>query len=93
MIDIDTKKIEKCGLDLIKLSQDLFSVCNSMYDRINNMPTMTGEWVGQAALEFSKKANIDKVQVVDLKNKLYSFGNELIKYAGDYESVVKKIKQ
>lgn len=93
MIDIDAKKIEKCGLDLIKLSQDLFSVCNSMYDRINNMPTITCEWVGQSALEFSKKANIDKVQVIDFKNKISSFGNELIKYANNYEKIVKKIKQ
>lgn len=91
MIEIDTIKIKKCGTDLIKLSQDLSSLCNSMYDRINNMPNITGEWMGKSAEKFVKEANNDKINVIEFKNKLYCFGNELVKYANNYDDIVTRL--
>ena len=90
MINIDTNKLKKSGNDIIKLSQDLQELYNSMYDRINNMPTVTGEWLGNSAIEYAKNAMKEKIEVVDFKNQLYTFGDIMVKCANHYEDTTIK---
>ena len=92
MIEVDTVKLNNCGNDIIKLSQDLSDLCNELYDRINNIPTVTHEWQGSSADAYVKKALEEKIQVVDFKDQLYAFGDNMVKSAQDYESSTIKIK-
>ncbi len=84
-MNIDTDKIKKCGNDIINLSNDLSDIIETLYSRISNMPVTTGEWVGESAKNFAVKSNKEKVDAVELKNKIFSFGNTLIECAEKYE--------
>lgn len=88
MIDIDTEKIKECGNDIVKLSNDLNQIIENLYERIINMPTKTGEWQGNSAIDFSRRANIEKNQAISLKNCLYDFGLTLIENADKYNNEV-----
>lgn len=90
-MNIDTDRIKKCGNDIIKLSNDLNEIIEVLYSRINNMPIKTGEWVGQSAKNFAIKANKEKVDMIELKNKIFGFGNVLIECAEKYETGINKV--
>lgn len=90
MINIDTEKVKKSGQDIVRLSEELNEIIESMYYKICNMPTLTGEWVGGAAELFVKQANIiEKKDALDVKQTLKKFGNELINCAEKYEIEIK----
>lgn len=90
-MNIDTEKIKKCGNDIIKLSNDLNDIIETLYSRISNMPITTGEWVGESAKNFAVRANKEKIDAVELKNKIFSFGNTLIECAEKYEVEANKV--
>ena len=90
MIDVDTTKLKKSGEDLVKLSNDLSDLCNSLYSRIYNIPYKTHEWLGVSSIGYSEKAILDKKEMVDFKNKLYEFGKDMIDIANSYNNEARK---
>lgn len=90
MIDVDTTKLKKSGEDLVKLSNDLSDLCNSLYSRIYNIPYKTHEWLGISANTYSDKTILDKKEMVDFKNTLYEFGKNMIDIANSYNNEARK---
>lgn len=90
MLSVDTEKIKKSGLDIVKLSNDFSEIVENLYSKIYNMPFVTGEWVGASAEYFSKTAILEKKDVVLFSNLLHKFGEELIDSAEKYEKEIRK---
>lgn len=86
-IKVDTAKLKECGKDIMTLTTELNEVLFSLFDRINKMPTTTGEWTGNAAKEFVYKLNIEKKYYVALKNNIYKYGKILYEGAFDLEKI------
>ena len=87
---IDTIKISQCGNNLITLSEELNTITESLYTRIINMPTKTGEWIGASAQEYAKNVYSDKEDVDAVKNEIRDLGNQLVENANRYEKAAKK---
>ena len=75
---MDTIKLKECGKDIINLTQELNEALTTLFTRIDNMPTVTGEWVGDSANEFVRILNIEKKDYIALKNNLADYGKLLL---------------
>jgi len=65
--------MEVCSSDIIKLSQDLEIIFNEIFNEMNNLVT-NGVWSGNAALEFVKKVNLEKINYINFRKNLYNYG-------------------
>lgn len=92
-IHVDTAKIKECGQDIVDLSTTLAEIINTMFNRINNINKVTGEWVGSSATDFVNKANLDKNQYITMKNQIYQHGKYLIDYANEMENKITEVKR
>ena len=92
-INIDTVKINECGQDLVKLSNEMNMIINQMFTRINNISGSEGIWVGPGAEKFKQYANIDKKQYTTFIDNFYKFGKYLIDYSSSYEQLIKGVKK
>ena len=84
-LDIDTRKIREAGISMINLANELGSNINDLFERLEKIPTVSCEWVGESAMEFSRIANAEKIDYVNLKNNLYNYGKFLVNTAEDME--------
>lgn len=89
-VNIDTGKIREAGNEMIKLSNELNSNVNDLFDRLVKIPTVSFEWVGESALEFSRIANAEKIDYVNLRKSLYSYGKFLVDTAEEMERAIKE---
>lgn len=87
---IDTNKICECGNDLLSNVELYQEVIREMYERINNMPSKTGEWVGQGADRFVDKVNQDYKLFTCIGEELKKFSDCLIDFSNDTENITKK---
>ena len=86
-INIDTIKLRECGKDIMSLTSELNELLNAMYGEIEKAP-----WTGNAANEFKKRLNVEKVYNIALKDNLYSYGKLLYNAADQIEACINKIK-
>lgn len=86
-INVDTSKLRECGKDLMGLTSELNELLNSMYSEIEKMP-----WTGNAANEFKRKLNLEKMQNIALKDNLYSYGKLLYNAADKIDVSINKVK-
>lgn len=87
---IDTFKLRETGNDIIKLTNELNEIFNSLFTKINNMPVTTKEWTGNASLEFVRKINIERKYYNAFKDNLCKYGRLLINTSDKLESDAKK---
>lgn len=92
-IKVDTVKLKECGKDIMNLTSELNDVLFSLYERINKMPTTTGEWTGNAAKTFVANLNIEKKYYLALKNNIYNYGKLLYDSAYALEQINKELEQ
>lgn len=90
-INIDTTKIRECGTEIIELSKEMNEIITIMFNRISNITT-TGEWIGVSAASFIEEAKIDKIQYLNIKNNIYSYGKFLLDYADTMEQKINEVK-
>lgn len=89
-LNIDTAKLKEAGKDIINLSMELNSNINDLFDRLVKIPTVSLEWVGAGAMEFSRIANAEKIDYINLKNCLYNYGKFLVDTAEDMERTIRE---
>ena len=89
---IDTKKTYESGQDIIQLTKELNEQFDSLFSRISNISTKTGEWFGPSAEEFIRRTNLEKKQYAKIINSLNKYGKELIDASTAYESCVNKLR-
>lgn len=86
--DVDTKKMHNAGEDSLKLIQEYNELIDSFFTRINQIPSVTKEWVGQSANSFVKLATQEKKFYISYGKELTSCANVLIKKANELETIV-----
>lgn len=86
-INVDTVKLRECGKDIMLLTSELNELLNSLYSDIENV-----SWSGNAANNFKRKLNNEKVCYVSLKDNIYSYGKLLCDAADQIEVGIDKIK-
>lgn len=92
-INVDTIKMRECGKDIIKITNTLNELYNGLFSRISNMPTNTGEWVGESADKFVTLANIDKVQYLNYNNEIAKMGKLLVDYSYKFENDCNNVRR
>lgn len=91
-IQVDTKKLNECGNEIMKLANELNEELDMLFKRIENIPTVTHEWVGDSANKFAALSKIDKVQYYTLKDALYNHGKYLVESANLLDSTIQAVK-
>ena len=89
-LNVDTKKIREAGITIMALSNELGANITDLFDRLVKIPTVSFEWVGSSALEFSRLANAEKIDYINLKNNLYNYGKYLVDTAEDMERAIQE---
>lgn len=92
-INIDTTKIRECGTEIIELSKEMNEIITTMFNRISNMNSITGEWIGASATSFIEEAKIDKIQYLNIKSNIYNYGKFLLDYADTMEQKINEVKE
>lgn len=89
--DIDTKELNQCGIDIMELSSELNDAFVELFDRLSNINTKTGEWIGNSANEYVKQIKVEKAEYINFKNSIYKYGKTLCEIAAEYEAAIKKV--
>ena len=89
-LNVDTTKLREAGNEIIKLSNEFNSNVNDLFDRLVKMPIVSNEWVGESAQEFSRIANVEKIDYMNLRKSLYSYGKFLVDTAEDIERAIQE---
>lgn len=78
-----SKKIKSLSLDLDKEIDDLFT-------RFSEVPTLTGEWVGQTSEYYFKTIAKDKKKYKNFISEIRDVANKLDKDCSDIQSCINK---
>lgn len=89
-IDFDTLKIKEIGNDIIELSGELNNALESLYSRMENMPTKTKEWIGKSANDYVKILKKEKERYMDFKDTICDYGEYLVDLSTRIDIVNKK---
>lgn len=76
-LNVDTDKMQVCGSNIIRLTNELSNTLSDMYKYINNMPDVTLEWVGAPAIRFVQKLNNDRIGYNQFIEELSKYGSFL----------------
>lgn len=90
MIDIDTIKIQNCGNDIVKLSNDLEILIESLFSDLSKINTNL-IWVGKSADYFVEQSKLDKNQYINFQKKLTELGKTLQENADNYNKSIKNV--
>ena len=80
-INIDTDKFKLYADEIKKNAKEFDFLIDSLFNRIINVPTKTGEWMGEASKKFADYSAIEKKMYSDFATRLYSFGETMFNYA------------
>lgn len=89
LVDID--KLNESGQDIIRLSRELNEEFNALFSRISNI-TNTGEWIGQAAEDFVRRTNLEKIQYLKMKDSIYKYGKSLLDVCDEYKKAINNLR-
>lgn len=81
-IDIDTEKFKNYGEDVKKYANEFNVLINNLFKRIQEVPTKTGEWLGTSSDKFAAYSVAEQKLYNEFAERLYNFGNLMVKYAG-----------
>lgn len=81
---IDTVKVEEIEKDLVKLARDYNEKIAKMFQRLNDVPGVTKEWVGNQANFYFSVISGDK-------SKFLNFGNNLRDIASKLDADLSKV--
>lgn len=84
-IDVDTDKFKIYADEIKKNAREFDLLIDGLFNRIINVPTKTGEWMGESSKKFAGYAVIEKSIYNDFATKLYSFGEAMFNYADNLE--------
>lgn len=74
---IDTREIEQIAKDLKQLADDYNSLITSFFKRMNEVTTITKEWVGNQANFYFDKVFQDKMMYIEYGNMLRNIPTKL----------------
>lgn len=92
-LNIDTQKMRECGNDLLMLTIELNTLFTELFERLEKISDVSGEWVGLSANQFISQVKIDKVQYFNLNNSIVKEAKLLIKASDELDTYISKLKR
>ncbi len=89
-LNINTNKLRECGQDIIQLEKEYVQLINELFNRIEQVPTVTEEWLGVSSLRYSKQVGTEKEPYLLYGQELKRIGDFLVQLADDTETIVNK---
>ena len=91
MYELDSTTLYENGKKFLKLVDELENNIDYIYNRMDKMPFITGEWQGKAVSKFLNGTKKDKKEIKSFITALRNYGNNLIKQAEKIEICVNKV--
>ena len=91
-IEIDTGKLQEIGY---KIQDDVKRVndkLNDLFKRIENVPVITGEWVGASSIKFVNLAKLEKSKYYKLKDDINIYGKFLCNLSDSADNCITRIR-
>ena len=92
MFELDSNNLRENGEKFLKLVNELETNINYIYNRIDGMTAITGEWQGISAKKFITNSRNEKKQIKNFIVALRSYGNSLINQTTKIELCAKKVE-
>ena len=92
-LNIDTQKMRECGNDLLILTIELNTLFTELFERLEKISDVSGEWVGLSANQFISQVKVDKVQYFNLNNSIAKEAKLLIKASDELDTYISKLKR
>ncbi len=92
MVELDSNNLYENGKRLLELANELENNINYVFNRMEGMPSITGEWQGRSAVNFLNNIQNDKKQYKSFINTLRSYGNCFLNQAEKINSCTKKVE-
>lgn len=93
MIEIDSDMLLEYGKDFETLAYNYFAIINKTFNRIANMPNVTGEWVGDSSNRFAKMSSIDKSQYMEFYRVSRQYSTYMKNVAIKIENLCNRVKK
>lgn len=90
---IDTEKVETIATEVYRRAKGLDAYFDSLFRRLNNVPDVTKEWVGNQSKNYFTKIARDKKQYINLVNDLKEISRELENEAIHASILIKKLNK
>lgn len=87
---INTREVEEISKELFSLSLELDKEINSLFLRFSEVPTVTGEWVGNKSQFYFNRIANDKKQYNEFSRELREMANKLSSDVYNVQSCMKK---
>lgn len=87
---INTNSIEDVANDIIALKSEYVAQINKLFNRLNQVPNSTGEWIGEQAEKYTRLVMLEKEDYLKLAFDLNNYARLLKKYAIECEDVINK---
>lgn len=93
VINVDSYYIKEAGNDIVSLTREIRAILDDTFNMIENMPTQTGEWLGEAAESFVWQTRTERKDYNQLVSDINAFGKFLINYSNEVERLSRMVKK
>ncbi|MBR2708861.1 hypothetical protein IKE98_00820 [Candidatus Saccharibacteria bacterium] len=90
---INTSEVERIATEMSKRINTLDGYFNSLFKRLENVPDVTREWVGDSSKKYFSTLARDKVAYLNLVSDLKKISKELKNEASSTETLITKINK
>ena len=91
-IDTDLQMVEETGKKIVDEIVEVQKLINTYYERLTEIP-QTGEMQGNNAEFYCKSIREDKKNYMELTEAMKEIGEEMIRFANDADTEVRKIEK
>lgn len=90
---VDTDKLRSIAKDIDLLVNDCKIEINNVYNRINNMPSTTREWVGNTANDYARLVMLEKKGAMNTMDDVKKYSTTLKNIASEVDRIIAKAKE
>ncbi|MBO4812759.1 hypothetical protein J5491_01270 [Candidatus Saccharibacteria bacterium] len=90
---INTSEVDRIATEMSKRIDTLDNYFNSLFKRLEKVPDVTKEWVGNSSKSYFSAIARDKKEYLNLVSDLKIISKELKKEASSTEALITKINQ
>lgn len=91
-IEVNTTELYKSGENIVGYTNTLNQQFNQMFKRIDEVPTVTKEWIGTSSIKFANLVNSEKDKYYKFKEDLTLYGKFLCEVSLSLEDSINYIK-
>lgn len=91
-IEVDTRELRDKGLHMRNNVKILNDNLNKLFKRIEEVPSVSNEWVGDSSIKFVQFAKVDKTKYYKIKDDLDIYGKYLCDFSDSLEIFINQVR-